>query len=179
MTQFLHLGCGHHELPKPWQNFDREIDLRERLPWGDGTVRYIFAEHVIEHLPFADGFRFLRECVRVLVPGGVLRFSFPDISRFTPQHVASFSFYLSRQGVQNIDTLAELQRALLTGWGHQSCWTQDMALHVCNAAGFTKTWTPTYLNSVHPKLRGIDGHHLTTGDQRMVSLETGIVEAQK
>jgi hypothetical protein len=177
VTPFLHLGCGGHQLPYPWQNYDREVDLRNRLPFAPGSARFIFAEHVIEHLSFADGFRFLCECRRVLAHDGVLRFSFPDITRFTPRHVASFSFYLAKQGVPGVDTLADVQRALLTEWGHQSCWTVHMAAAVCSAAGFPKTRTPYYLQSVCPELRDIDGHHLTTGDIAMTRRETGVVEA--
>ena len=178
IPQYIHLGCGDHKLGYPWQNYDREVDLRERLPWGNETIRFIFAEHVIEHLTFLEGFRFLQEARRVLEPGGCLRFSFPDVTRFTPRHVQDFSFYLQKQGVE-VDTLPQLYRALMTEWGHSSCWVRDMAGPVCIAAGFTRIWTPKYGHSLRKELVDVDGHHLTTGDLKMAKLETTIIEAAK
>lgn len=31
MNRWLHLGCGDHKLPAPWENYDHKVDLREAL----------------------------------------------------------------------------------------------------------------------------------------------------
>ena len=82
----LHLGCGVHRLPG-WINVDASggelaMDLRWPLPFGDGTVRYVFAAHVAEHLYRNSELpRFLEEVRRVLEPGGVFRVVVPDIEK--------------------------------------------------------------------------------------------------
>lgn len=57
---------------------DRVGDIRH-LPLMDATVDGIECHHVIEHLTPEDGVRALRECWRVLTPGGRLELSCPDL----------------------------------------------------------------------------------------------------
>lgn len=56
-------------------------DVREGLPYGTESVDMIFASHMFEHLTYAEGQEFLRECRRVLKPDGVLRLSVPDAGK--------------------------------------------------------------------------------------------------
>lgn len=62
---------------------DLQLDLTERLPFPDGTVARLSMSHVLEHFsyphPMLD---LLRECRRVLVPGGTLDLAVPDASIF-------------------------------------------------------------------------------------------------
>ncbi len=59
------------------------LDIRKKLPFSDESARYIMVEHVIEHLDvFDDVPALLRECYRVLAPGGVLRLVVPDCERY-------------------------------------------------------------------------------------------------
>lgn len=81
----LHLGCGPHIKPG-WQNLDLEpgfggirFDLTRPLPHGDNSADVIFSEHFIEHLTREQAVRFLKECYRVLKPGGTLRLTTPDL----------------------------------------------------------------------------------------------------
>jgi predicted SAM-dependent methyltransferase len=97
----LNLGSGHH--PKPgWVNVDLfapvadlRLDLRRPWPFGSGSAVHIYAEHVFEHLEYANVYEsnawnlespdrpsealtFLSECRRVLTPGGELDLVVPD-----------------------------------------------------------------------------------------------------
>lgn len=62
------------------------------LPFGDARFTAVISQHVVEHLPQPE--RFLQEARRVLVPGGLLRFTtpnarYPDPAMFAdPTHVA-------------------------------------------------------------------------------------------
>jgi len=65
----------------------RYLDLRtKRWPFGDSSVDGIFSSHVFEHLTHEAGLHMLRECFRVLKPGGRIRFVLPcledQISRY-------------------------------------------------------------------------------------------------
>jgi predicted SAM-dependent methyltransferase len=79
----LHIGCGPN-LKSGWvnidlsENADIRLDLREPLPFPDGSAIMIYCEHFFEHLTFEDGMRFLRESLRVLVPGGLVSIGVPD-----------------------------------------------------------------------------------------------------
>jgi SAM-dependent methyltransferase len=54
-------------------------DLRRPFPWREGSAQVIYSSHFLEHLSKQDGARFLRECHRVLAPGGILRIVVPDL----------------------------------------------------------------------------------------------------
>jgi predicted SAM-dependent methyltransferase len=83
----LHLGCGG-ERKAGWVNMDLLGDpvdvawnLANSLPFDSGSVVAIFHEHLLEHLPLEAGDSFMRECFRVLKPGGILRVGVPDAGR--------------------------------------------------------------------------------------------------
>ncbi len=58
---------------------DLTLDLRRGLPFDTGCCDLIFSEHFFEHIDYPDtAFQLFAECLRVLKPGGVLRFSVPD-----------------------------------------------------------------------------------------------------
>ena len=48
-------------------------------PWPDASAEAIYSSHTLEHLSRDDGARLLRECSRVLAPGGVIRIVVPDL----------------------------------------------------------------------------------------------------
>jgi predicted SAM-dependent methyltransferase len=80
----LHLGCGP-KLKRGWINVDLVpnadlcLDLREPLPFADESCEIVYCEHFLEHVPYPDAAeKFMRECWRVLQPGGVLSISVPD-----------------------------------------------------------------------------------------------------
>ena len=50
----------------------------DRLEFEDNTFSFIVSEHFFEHLFLADAIALLRECQRILKPGGVIRTSVPD-----------------------------------------------------------------------------------------------------
>lgn len=70
-------------------------DVRYPLPFADNTFDYVYSSHLIEHLAQQVCNRLLRECYRVLKPGGVLRIVVPDV-------------YLAAS--QYIDTMRRVQR---------------------------------------------------------------------
>ena len=58
-------------------------DCRRSLPLADGGAAGIRVEQFVEHLdPREELPNFLRDCVRVLEPGGVLRIIVPDAARY-------------------------------------------------------------------------------------------------
>ena len=63
----------------PWNSEIFIHDVRSPLPFQDGGFRYIYASHLLEHLYWEEGQRLIRECLRVLKPGGCLRMVVPDL----------------------------------------------------------------------------------------------------
>jgi predicted SAM-dependent methyltransferase len=82
----LHLGCGPNYLPgflnidaNPQRKVDLWLDVRNGLPFPDGTVTSIYSTHMLEHLYHDELGRLFAECWRVLQPGGGVRFIVPNL----------------------------------------------------------------------------------------------------
>lgn len=203
-TRFLHFGPGPNELPEPWENLDPSHDIRKRLRFEDSSVSGILAEHVIEHVPFVQGLGFLGEAWRVLEPRGVLRLAFPDVSRFLYSRAGTRTralVPLDGESDYILNTVADtyavglsarpsvrfvpsspsptLTRAalyhMLTGFGHQAAWTEDLAAAALIIMGFSVVKRCGYGCG---QLRGVDGHHREVGLE-LAKLESTILEAYK
>lgn len=173
----LHLGCGPHQLPLPWENYDQEVNIARPLPWRDRAAKFIFAEHVIEHVTFPQAWAFLHECLRVLDFGGTLRVAFPDVSRFGETGNEAYLAFLKREGFPARDR-GDITRFLLTGSGHQAAWTQVMGMRVLESVGFSHVVACEYGRSARAPLAGIDGHHLSS-PLEVVLAETTVLEGTR
>lgn len=79
----LHLGCGQDYRPDCHNvdvvnsvDSDEVVDLDNYpWPWPDNSFRQITANHVFEHLEDIE--QALRQCSRLLVPGGKLEIAMP------------------------------------------------------------------------------------------------------
>lgn len=120
----LHIGCGAHVLPG-WVNVDRvarvagvvtDLNLTD-LPYDDASVEEILAEHVLEHLSFAEEALAWPEMARVLRPGGRLTIEVPDFEwvceRFLAAHDEWRAFYV----VGHADHYAGCGTKLDQRWG--------------------------------------------------------------
>lgn len=94
-TKMLHLGCGRRHHPE-WDNLDfnpmREgvimHNLTKPLPYQDNTASACYTSHVLGHFDDEETEAFLKEQFRVLAPGGMARFSVPDLQKFIQEYCA-------------------------------------------------------------------------------------------
>lgn len=80
-----HLGPGQKNYLPQWVNVDANMftarcdvwaDLRNKLPFRDGSVDAFYSHHVVEHLPNME--RHFADMFRCLKPGGVIRIGGPN-----------------------------------------------------------------------------------------------------
>ena len=86
----LNLGAGDSPLAD-WTNLDgRHGDVIYPLgtAFPDGSVDEIRASHVLEHFPHAETAAVLKDWVRALKPGGLLRLAVPDLRIVAEQYLA-------------------------------------------------------------------------------------------
>jgi predicted SAM-dependent methyltransferase len=133
----VNVGCGDKPLPGFVNlDLDRDADLytdvRKGLPFGDGTVDGIYSEHFVEHLDQAELMRFLRECRRVLRPGGLVRAATPDLHELVRTYLDPDWKVRSGLEAYGYDWLAnpcEMLNLCLREWGHK---------HVLDAVEFER-----------------------------------------
>jgi predicted SAM-dependent methyltransferase len=90
----LNLGCGSRYHPD-WINVDivpvdrqvRAHDLTRGIPLPDDSCDIVYHSHLLEHLRPPDALQFMKECWRVLKPGGILRIAVPDLERICRAYI--------------------------------------------------------------------------------------------
>jgi predicted SAM-dependent methyltransferase len=97
-TPYLDIGCGSNvgpgclNLDYVWQpGVDLCWDVTRGLPLADASLRGIYTEHCLEHLPMPAMFDLLRECRRVLQPSGLLRIVVPDGEIYLSRYVETLA----------------------------------------------------------------------------------------
>lgn len=81
----LQLGAGNNILPG-WFNTDyfprpdiSFMDVTKTFPIPPTSFKFIFTEHHIEHISYKDAVFMLKECYRILKPGGIIKIDTPDL----------------------------------------------------------------------------------------------------
>lgn len=147
-TKLLNLGCGPH-IYDGWVNADdyapkrrmRQRNFRPNWtlditrPWrcADDYWDGIFTEHVIEHVTYAEAVGVLRECFRTLKPGGWIRISVPNLSKYVKYYlgeIAEDQFYPFPNRALALSFLTQMHL-------HKSTWNADLLTKVLSEVGFT------------------------------------------
>ncbi len=103
--RYLNLGCGlHYSIEKEWTNLDfvsssenvAAHNLLKGIPFDDNTYDLVYHSHVLEHFSRLNGSKFIKECYRVLRPGGVLRIAVPDLEQISRNYIKFLEMGLSQ-----------------------------------------------------------------------------------
>jgi SAM-dependent methyltransferase len=112
----------------------------QRLPHLDNTVDVVYSSHMVEHLDRRQAIEFLKEALRVLKPGGIVRLALPDlkirIDRYLQNRDANEFIdllYLAREQPRGV---RERLRWMIVG-DRQHAWMYDAksAIRLLESAG--------------------------------------------
>ena len=138
---FLHLGAGTRKIAG-FINIDIEdgadlkLDLTQPLPWPDGSVQGIFSEHFIEHISQADAISLLRECRRVLAPGGVIRIATPDLNEMVQDYLQGrIHPDWEKFGINWTANACERLNIGMRWWGHQWMYDEEELTRLAQMVG--------------------------------------------
>jgi predicted SAM-dependent methyltransferase len=148
----LNIGCGTLPLDG-WINIDLiglPVDLRwdihSTLPFKENTVDAIFHEHVMEHIDACHGYFFVKDCYRVLKPGGVLRIVMPDASKYIRSYIDPEHQFINSWRPGRPTPMMALQEEFY-GFSHRAIYDFDTVELFCKVAGFSEIESKTFGDS--------------------------------
>ncbi len=165
----LNVGCGTDYKPG-WVNIDNNSDnniqkldlnwdLRNPLPFKDGTIDFIFNEHFMEHLTPDEGIKANKDFLRVLKTGGVLRIATPDLAEVVDEYLnlpLSKNPSIKRYNMEFIKTPAELLNMGFSWWGHKWLYDLEELERRLKEAGAKKMTRCQLKQSKHPELTSLE-----------------------
>ena len=187
----LHIGAGANHLdgwlntelcPRGEQIF---LDATKPFPLPTGAFDFVYSEHMIEHIAHADALRMLRECHRVLKPGGVIRIVTPNLAflktlieePLDPVRAAYVRFYQREHRIPGPDGSGpHVFNHFVRAWGHQFIYDQNSLGDTLRAAGFVDVRPCALTESPHDRLRGVA--KVDRMPDGFLALESITVEAQ-
>lgn len=182
----LQIGCGKNVLPG-WINTDMlpgrgiiHVDVRKPLPFPSGHFRYVFSEHLLEHISCNVGIRLLREIHRVLAPKGTMRIATPDFAFLVRLYLDPDTEYVEWAAQWSAIPATPLHTInnFVRNWGHQFIWDYPTLQATLESVGFVNVARCAVGQSNDPVLQGIEWHGRVIGE-KWNALETFVVEAQK
>lgn len=163
----INLGSGHWKLPG-WVNvdLDREsrpdvcADLSVALPFRDGCADYMHTEDFIDQLDLPRARDFLRECHRILRPGGVLRVLTPDVEQLARMYLHDpeglKTLWRDHVGVPlDYGTAAEILNVGMRFAGHTFLYDAETFAALAADCGF-RAERVAYRQSAHEPLTQVD-----------------------
>lgn len=86
--KILNIGCGSRYNEKcvnidinPPSSAVLKLKRFETLPFPEGAFDVVYHSHLLEHMPQDKALVFLKDCLRVLKPNGIIRVVVPDLEK--------------------------------------------------------------------------------------------------
>lgn len=91
----INIGCGWRNFGKDWIHIDGgdydHLDYKDvtKLEYEDNSVDLVYASHLLEYFDRDEVRYILKEWIRVLKPGGILRLAVPNFEAIAQLYVLS------------------------------------------------------------------------------------------
>lgn len=165
----LNIGCGT-DYKEDWVNVDNNSDenierldlnwdMRNPLPFEENSVDYVFNEHFLEHLTVEEGQVVIKDLMRVLKPGGVLRIAVPDLEVVVNKYLKNNLTEdptIKKFDLTWIKTRAEFINVSFRWWGHKWLYDFEELKRRIEEAGFLKIERCELGKSSHPALNNLE-----------------------
>jgi predicted SAM-dependent methyltransferase len=190
----LHLGAGNWILPG-WLNTDLfpthrgmiYLDVTRRFPFADSTFDYVFSEHMIEHVDYDSGMTMLRECYRILKPGGKIRIATPDLEVLIGLHSQGktdlqrrYIQWFTDRGLPGGETYNDVFviNNAFRAWGHTFLYDRETLRTAMAKVGFENLTFGNPGVSDDANLSGLESHGKEILAEEINQFETFVVEGE-
>jgi len=156
----LHFGSGARRLDG-WANLDINglgslvWDLRKPLPLAKAQVRFVYTEHFIEHIERDYAVRLFSHARKVMVTGGVLRISTPDLVKLVDDYRAGQVVRMEHGGWFP-ETPCRMVNEGMRMWGHTFVYDESELVGLLRECGFKTIERVQWGQSEHPELRNLE-----------------------
>jgi predicted SAM-dependent methyltransferase len=168
----LQLGSGL-KLLDGWLNTDCSLffkakcfmDVTQPFPIADKTFDYAFTEHLIEHLSYTEGLVMLKECHRVLKPGGSIRVACPDlralVGLYAPEKTPAQEHFIKTMVDNSLPHIRIYKESFvinnsMRNWGHKFVYDEETLKASLESAGFVGVKRFDPCESDDPNLQGLE-----------------------
>ena len=187
----VNIGCGPYPT-SGWVNLDvlpfpnvHYWDCRRGLPFSDGAVAAIYSEHSFEHLDLdAEARPYLRECLRCLRPGGVLRLVVPDAGAYVRAYGQSWELFANMRPLERTENgwrdhwssnvystqMQFINFMFRQNYEHKYAYDEETMIRILRETGFSNAVRQSFGSSLDPEM---------TPDRKDRSGESLYVEAVK
>ena len=190
----LNIGCGPNAF-NGWFNSNYypqsaqiiHLDATEPFPFDNDIFDYVYSEHMIEHISWHEGLFMLRECRRVLKPGGTIRIATPNLEVLIglysyngdPLNERYIKWITDRylNGI-NVYKASFVINNAFRDWGHQFLYDGELIEIAMQEAGFMNMHRCSPGESDDENLRGIESHGKNVADDDMAAFETMVFEGK-
>ncbi len=138
-------GWINSDIPSAFADYkiypDAYIDISKNLPIKSKSCKFLYNEHLIEHIDCQSGELFLKECYRILQKGGILRIATPDLQYLTNKYASQkwqSQDWLTWPEYKFIKTPAEMLNIAMRWWGHKYLYDETELKRRLADAGFKK-----------------------------------------
>jgi len=91
-----------------------------KLPFNDGSVQMVYSSHFLEHISFEISKTLLRDVRRVMVGGGIVRISVPDMALFINKYQQKDEMFWNKDRYEG-DTIGLQLSNVFIGNGEHLC----------------------------------------------------------
>jgi len=132
------LPLGRRILRTPdWPRGVRRVDVRRRIPFPDSSASCIYSSHTFEHFTYVESLTVARECLRVLMPGGILRIVVPDLGIIVRDYQAnSVDPLASHKFISRLLLTSGVRDIIHAGAHHKQMFDARSLTHMLQEAGF-------------------------------------------
>jgi len=152
-----------------WPSCIIRRDARKGLPLLNETVDFVYTSHFLEHLTREEASKLIKECYRVLKPGGWIRLVCPDLRILARKYLegdisyplfhVSHKAQLSQAFIESlclVDNRPLFVKLFSPGFSHLSMYDSDSAANILSECGFKVINVCRFKEGVTPDIGELD-----------------------
>jgi len=123
------------------QQCDLYWDLRLGIPFPNSSIDALYSSHLFEHLTFKEGQELLKECIRVLKPGGIFSICVPNAQIYIEGYMGvrevPSEFFGWKPAFNETTAIDAINYVAYMDGEHKYMFDQENLLYIMQIAGFT------------------------------------------